>query len=262
VTRLAGKVVWITGASSGIGEALAVAAVQRGARVVITARREDELRRVRDRCVEPSAVALLALDLTTANIEIAAERAAACFGPIDVLVNNAGLSQRGGVADTDLETYRRIFELDFFAPVALTKAVLPTMRKRGGHVVMIGSVVSRVATPQRSGYSAAKHALDGFTESARVELWREGVRFTFVMPGFVRTQVSLNALEGNGARHGQMDRRTAAGMSPERCAEAIWAGVERNRDELTIAGAEGVSMLLRRWFPGLLRWALKRARVY
>jgi short-subunit dehydrogenase len=262
MTRLAGKVVWITGASSGIGEALAVAAVQRGARVVITARREDELRRVCNRCAEPSAVARLALDLTTADAEIAARQAAACFGPIDILVNNAGLSQRGGVADTDLETYRRIFELDFFAPVALTKAVLPIMRKRGGHVVMIGSVVSRVATPQRSGYSAAKHALDGFTESARAELWREDVRFTFVMPGFVRTQVSLNALEGNGARHGKMDRRTEAGMAPERCAEAIWNGVERNRDELAIAGVEGVSLLLRRWFPGLLRWSLKRAKVY
>ena len=87
------------------------------------------------------------------------------------------------VADTELSVYRKLLELDFFAPVALTRAVLPGMRQRGGgHVVMIGSIVSKIGTPLRSGYCAAKHALDGFTEAARAELWRENIRFTFVMP--------------------------------------------------------------------------------
>jgi short-subunit dehydrogenase len=262
MTTLAGKTVWITGASSGIGEALAVAASKRGARLVLTSRRAGELERVRSRCINPAQVAVLPLDLTAFDAAAAVEQAERFFGAVDVLVNNAGWSQRGTVADTAVDVYRRLFELDFFAPLALTKAVLPGMRRRGiGHVVMIGSVVSKVATPTRSGYAAAKHALYAFTDAARAELWRDNIRFTLVMPGYVHTQVSINALTASGGKHGRMDEATAKGMPPERCAERVWRAVEKNRDEVLIAGFEGVEVYLERFLPALVRFVLKRANV-
>ena len=262
MTMLADKVVWITGASSGIGEALAIAASRRGAKLVLTARRSAELERVRGLCADPSRVALLPLDLTAFDAVDAAAKAAAFFGPVDVLVNNAGWSQRGLVADTDIEVYRKLLELDFFAPVALTKAVLPGMRGRGGgHIVMIGSIVSKIGTPLRSGYAAAKHALDGFTEAARAELWRGNVRFTFIMPGFIRTQVSVNALNVHGASYGKMDPSTAKGMEPAECAEGIWRAVEKNRDEAIVSRYEWAVVKLKRFLPGLYRFALRWAKV-
>ncbi|MDR3416721.1 MAG: SDR family NAD(P)-dependent oxidoreductase [Nevskia sp.] len=260
MTQLAGKVVWITGASSGIGEALAVLASRRGARLVLSARRAAELERVKGLCSDPAKVAVLPLDLADFDAADAAARAAAPFGPVGVLVNNAGVSQRSLFKDTGLGVYRSIMELDFFAPVALTQAVLPGMRQRGdGHVVMMGSVVSKIGGPLRTGYSAAKHALAGFTEAARAELWRDGIRFTLACPGYVRTQVSVNALDGSGGKHGVMDPSTGHGLEPGNCAERIWRAVEKDREELLIAGREGVYVQLKRFAPSLFSYALKRA---
>src|SRR5688572_12803700 len=136
MTNLTNKVVWITGASSGIGEAMAIAASKRDTRLVLTARRGAELERVRSLCAQPEKVAVLPLDLTSFDAPDAANQAASFFGGVDVLVNNAGISQRSLVIDTDMAVYRRIMELDFFAVVALTKAVLHTMmERRSGHVV-------------------------------------------------------------------------------------------------------------------------------
>ena len=260
MTQLAGKVVWITGASSGIGEALAVSASRRGAKLVLSSRRADELERVRQLCADPKQVAILPLDLTAFDAGDASNRAGTFFGPVDVLVNNAGRSQRSLTIDTDLSTYRQLLELDFFAPVMLTKAVLPQMAKRGqGHVVMIGSVVSKFGAPLRSGYAAAKHALAGFTEAARAELWRNGIKFTLVCPGFVKTQVSVNALTGTGQSHGKMDGGVAKGMPADECAEKIWRAVERDVEE-TLIGAEAQFIHLKRFLPGLFSYVIKRAK--
>lgn len=261
MTDIRGKVVWITGASSGIGEALAYAASAQGAKLVLSARREGELQRVRAACRNLKQVAVLPLDLTDFDAESARLAAEACFGPIDVLVNNAGISQRSSVLETSMAVYRRIFELDFFAAVALTKAVLPGMVARGGgHVLTISSVVGYVGTPQRSGYSSAKHAVQAFFDSARAELWRQNVRFTTASPGYVRTNISLNAITGDGGVHGKMDRGQIRGMDPEVCARKIWRAVSADRDEVII-GKEKLIVWARRFFPRTLAWALKRAKV-
>jgi len=258
---LSNKVVWITGASSGIGEAMALQAAAEGANVILTARREKELQRVKGACKDPSQVAVLPLDLTAFDAEKAAEQAAAFFGPVDVLVNNAGISQRSTVLETEMEVYRRIMELDFFACVALTKAVLPTMVARGGgQVVTVSSVVGYVGTPLRSGYAAAKHALHGFFDAARAELWKSGVQFTLVCPGFIKTNVSLNAITGDGGTHGLMDTGQATGMSAKDCAEKIWAAAAAGKEE-AIIGKERAFVLLKRLFPSVVSFAVKRAKV-
>jgi dehydrogenase/reductase SDR family protein 7B len=261
MTQLAGKVVWITGSSSGIGEALAIAAAKRGAKLVLSARRGAELERVKALCGDAAQVAILPLDLTAFDPADAMAKARAFFGDVGILVNNAGWSQRSTTLDTDMKVYRQIMELDFFAPVALTKAALPAMiASGGGHVVMVGSVVSNFGAPLRSGYAAAKHALAGFTEAARAELWRSDVKFTLVCPGYVRTQVSVNALTGDGGAHGKMDAATDKGMTPEACAEKIWRAVERDVEE-TIIGTEASLVHLKRFLPGVFSYAIKHAKV-
>lgn len=261
MTDIAGKVVWITGASSGIGEALAIEASAMGAKLVLSARRAAELERVKAACAHPKQVAVLPLDLTAFDAERAYAQAQSCFGGIDVLINNAGISQRSSVLDTSMDVYRRIFELDFFAPVALTKAVLPQMMQRGqGHIVVISSVVGYVGTPQRSGYAAAKHAVQGFFDALRAEAWKRDVKVTTVCPGYIRTNISINAITGDGGQHGQMDPGQQKGLDAQVCARRIWKAVAANRDEVVI-GKEALFVLAKRFTPGLVSWGLKRARV-
>jgi dehydrogenase/reductase SDR family protein 7B len=261
LTDLAGKVVWITGASSGIGEAMALAAVKRGAKVVLTARRANELERVRGLCADPGQAAVYPLDLLRLDDPLGAARGAEqFFGAIDVLVNNAGVSQRSRVLDTTMEVYRQVFELDFFATVALTKALLPEMvRRKSGHVVVVSSVVGYISSPMRSGYAAAKHALHGFYDAARAEHWRDDVRFTLACPGYVRTNVTLNAVDGRGGKWGKMDPSIAKGVDPAVCAEKIWRAVEKDREEVLV-GKEALVVYLKRFFPALFSFAVNRAK--
>ena len=261
MTALAGKTVWITGASSGIGEALAVDAVRRGARVVLSARREAELERVRAACADPSRVALLTVDLAALGDDARelVRRAQLPFGPVDVLVNNAGISQRTLLLETQLDAYRRLFEVDFFAPVVLAKALIPEMLVRScGHIVNVSSVFGTIAMARRTGYAAAKHALHGFFDCARIELGAQGIEFTTVCPGFVRTAISVNALGPDGKPWGELDHDIGHGMTPETCARKVWNAVERNRPEVVIAGKERIAVWLKRFAPLALYTAFAR----
>ena len=260
MTKLADKVVWITGASSGIGEALAVLSSQLGAKLVLSARREGELQRVRAACANPSKVAVLPLDLTDFDANSAAAAAAAFFGPVDILVNNAGISQRGLLKDTEMAVYRRILELDFFATVALTKALLPSMiERKAGHLVVISSVVGKFGAPLRTGYSAAKHALQGFYDAARAEIWRDGIKVTLVCPGYIQTQVSVNAITADGGKHGKMDKGQTGGMPAADCAAAIVRAIEANREEVLIGMREAVFVKIKQYAPRLFSAMIKRA---
>lgn len=260
MTRLADKVVWITGASGGIGEGLARQAAQRGAKLILTARRESELERVRQSCPRPQDVALLPLDLERMDApEAIAQRAEGLFGRVDVLANNAGLSQRTLMLDTSTDICRRIMEVDFFAPTALSRAVIPGMLARGGgHIVVVSSVFGHIAMARRSAYAAAKHALHGYFDCARVELGDKGIHFTLACPGFVSTQVSVNALGADGQAFGQLDPDIAKGMDPAVCADRIWRAVERDRQEVMVAGKEAIAVYFKRFLP--LPWYTAFAR--
>ncbi|QNM98002.1 SDR family oxidoreductase [Chitinimonas koreensis] len=258
------KVVWITGASSGIGEALAYALAERGATLVLSARRQAELERVRAACARPEAHWSLPLDL--AEIDTLAARAAeveARFGRVDLLINNAGLSQRSLARDTVLAVDRRLIEVDYLGTVALTKAVLPGMlARRSGHLVAVTSLVGKFGTPMRSSYAAAKHALHGFFDSLRAELWRDGIRVSLVCPGFIKTNLSYVALTADGSPQGKMDYAQQHGIEPAECARRILAGLERGRDEIYVAQPrELLAVYLKRFAPGLFARILRKARV-
>lgn len=260
MTQLANKIVWITGASGGIGEALAQLAAKRGAKLVLSARRVSELERVRQSCPRPQDVAVLPLDLAHLDDpDAAALQAEAFFGPIEILVNNAGISQRTTALETSMAVYRQLLEVDFFAPIALSKALFPGMLKRGsGHIVVVSSVFGHIAMARRSGYAAAKHALHGFFDCARIELGDQGIRVTLACPGFVKTDISKNALLGDGSAFGQVDKDIGNGMEPGVCAEQIWRAVEKNQYEVLIAGKERVAVYFKRFLPLSLYTAFAR----
>jgi len=260
--RFADKVVWITGASSGIGEALAIAFAREGARLVLSSRRPEELERVRQGLPRPAEHLCLPLDLTQgATFPTLTAQVLEKYGRIDILVNNGGVSQRALAADALPEVERALMEVNYFGPVALTKAVLPAMLARGAsHVVVISSVMGYVGTPGRSTYAAAKHALHGYFDSLRAETWRAGLKVTLVCPGYVRTKVSDNALGARGEKHGQTDATHLRGISAERCAEATLRAVARGREEITVGGVETWAVLLKRLLPGVLSRAIRRMK--
>jgi len=247
--------VWITGASSGIGEALAGAFHEAGAKLILSARREEELRRVQAACGGEPNARVLPLDVTEAqSLQEKTREALAMFGGVDVMVLNAGITQRSRTRETDESVYRRLMEVNFFGPEALARAVLPAMlAQKSGHMVVISSVAGKIGVPMRSGYSATKFALHGFFEALRAEEERNGVHVTMVCPGYIQTSISLAALRGDGRRHAKMDSEIARGMPVEECARQILRGVARKKKEIVVAAArEKTLVYIKRFFPDLL----------
>jgi dehydrogenase/reductase SDR family protein 7B len=254
------KTVWITGASSGIGEALAIEWSRRGARVVLSARNVAELERVRASCEDPQRHLVKRLDLTdAASIAEVAGEVLREVAAIDVLVHCGGVSQRSSAAETDLAVDRAIMELNYFGTIGLTKAVLPSMlARRSGTIVPVSSVIGYVGIPTRSAYAASKHALHGFFEAMRAETASQGIRVTMVVPGYVRTNVSQNALQADGSRYGVEDDTHAKAMLPSVAAKKIVDAVEAGKAEIRVGGKETLAVPLRRFLPGLVRRILRR----
>lgn len=259
----ADRTAWVTGASSGIGASLALALARRGARLILSARRLDRLEQVRERCEGGAEHTVLPLDLEKVDtLAAVAQGAVTDHGPIDFLFHAGGLGQRALAMDTDLVVDRRIMDVNYFGTVALTKAVLPSMLERGsGHVVPISSLVGKFGTPQRSAYAASKHALHGFFDSLRAELHGQGVHITVVCPGFVSTELSLQALTGDGTPQGHRDETHVNGMDADVCAEKILTAVARRRAEVNIGGSEVLGVYVKRLAPWLFDRIIRRARV-
>lgn len=252
-----GKVWWITGASSGIGAALAYALARRNAKLIFSGRNEDALRSVRDACGGEALILpfeATAFDRIPAIVDEAWGWAAQRGGGIDGLVNNAGISQRSLAADTAFEVYERIMAVDLMAPIRLTQALLPRMiGAGGGHIVAISSVAGIIGAPLRSAYSAAKAGILAYHDSVRAETQHQGVRVLVVAPGSVRTNVSKNALDGKAQARGFSDAAIDNGMAPEVAAERIVEAVAAGARELILAeGMEAQAAALRRSNPDQL----------
>lgn len=243
-------VVWITGASSGIGAALAVQLAARGSSLVLSARDVSALERVRDQCAENGADPgrMLVLPLDVLEFDAMAARAAAVverFGRIDLLLNNAGVSQRSACVDTDFDVYRKMLDINVLGPIALTRAVLPVMLEQGhGTLAVTSSVAGKVGAPLRTGYCAAKHAVMGFFDALRTEIGPAGLQVTTITPGFIRTNVARNALDAGGQATGMSDDDIEGGMSAADCAAAIIDGFVAGTPEIAVG--EGPEMALLR----------------
>jgi dehydrogenase/reductase SDR family member 7B len=262
--NLSGQVIWITGASSGIGEALARQFAKLGAQVVLSARREEELKRVARQLTHPEQHMILPLDVTDyASLTAAYGEVIQKKGRLDCLINNAGVSQRALICDTLDHTDRQIMEIDYFAPVALTRVVLPSMLKQGaGHVVFISSVAGLLGTQYRASYAAAKGAIHLWANSLRAELADQGLRVSVIFPGFVKTNVSVAALKGNGEQLGSMDDAQANAMSSDEFAEQAVQALLAGRDYIVIGGLkEKVGVWLSRLYPPLMYRIIRKSKV-
>ena len=247
------QVVWITGASSGIGEALAYELSEAGAHIILSARNTSELERVQKQCHGETLV--LPLDVTDyVLMKAVVEQAKNWKGRIDMLLNNAGISQRSSCINTDMETYRTLFEVDVFGQIALTKEVLPIMLEQGtGHIAVTASVAGKIGAPFRTAYCAAKHAMMGFFDALRSEVHHQNIKVTTITPGYIRTNISNNALTGDGSSFAQVDENIEAGMSPQKCAEVIRHGLLKGKPEIAVGqGLEMHALWLKRLAPKLV----------
>lgn len=257
------KIVWITGASSGIGEALVYAFNTLGAKLITSSRNRDELFRVKSNCKNQIDVHVLSLDLADGDsLPAKATDALRIYGRIDILVNSGGISQRALALETDLATEQKFMTVNFWGTVILSKAVLPQMLANGsGSIVCVSSLVGKFGTRYRSAYSASKHALHGYFDSLRIELDNPHIQILLACPGFIKTKVTINALTADGSAQGTMDAAQENGMLPEVCAQAIIKAIEQQKEEVYIGGKETRGVLLKRFFPKLFSKIIRKAKV-
>ncbi|TCB38141.1 SDR family NAD(P)-dependent oxidoreductase [Acinetobacter sp. ANC 4910] len=261
---LENKVVWITGASSGLGKALAQECALQGAQVVLTARRIDELEKVRVGLLNPDLHLSICADITNeAQVLHAYEQVLAAKGHIDWLINNAGLSQRALIAETTMQTERTIMEVDYFSQIFLTKTVLPTfLKQKSGRVVFVSSIAGLLGTQYRASYSAAKAAIHMWANSLRAEVAENGVDVSVVFPGFVKTNVSINALNGAGQAQGFDNEATANGLEADEFAQHTVKALMQGDEYIVIGGRkEKLGVLVSRLSPSALYRMIRKAKV-
>lgn len=255
-----GKIVWVTGASSGIGAEIAKQAAKAGASVVLSARNEAKLQEVKQSLHNSENHFVLPLDLSESeNFNSLVDRVVSKYGRIDVLVNNGGLSQRSEVHETPMEVDRRIMEVNYFGNVALTKLVLPIFRKqKSGQFIVISSIAGKFGFFLRSAYSASKHALHGFYESLMLEEKKNSIKVLIVCPGKINTSISVNALNAEGKSHGVMDHNQETGMPVDECVRQIFKAVKKEKKEVLIGNKEIKAVTLKRFLPKLFWKVIKK----
>jgi short-subunit dehydrogenase len=258
------KVCWITGASSGIGEGLAKALAKEGAKIVLSARKVEELERVQKELNLPDSQTLvLPMDmLDSTQFPEKIKTIIQKFGRIDLLFHNAGISQRGLMRDTPAYVDRQVMELNFMSVVELTKAVLPQMfAQNSGYFVVTSSIAGKVGTPMRSAYCASKHALHGYFDSLRAELWPQNIGVSIICPGYIKTNISINAVGSNGEKFGKMDKNQESGMEVAICCQKIITAVKAEKREVYIGGKEVLGVYLKRFFPSILARIVKNYKI-
>ncbi|MEE9372065.1 MAG: SDR family oxidoreductase [Saprospiraceae bacterium] len=249
--KVQNRTVWITGASSGIGEACALAFAKRGCKLVLSARNEKKLNEVKGKCIGASSVHILPMDVEDhEGLEAKVKKAISLVGHIDILVNNAGISQRSLVKDSSLAMDKKVMDVNFFGNIGLTRALLPHMLERkSGAIVVTSSVAGKLGPPLRCAYAASKHALQGWYDVLRAEVAPQDIQVNVICPGYIKTNISINALAGDGSKHGVMDKGQAEGVSAEDCAEHFVKAVEKNKRESFVGGKEVQFVKIRRLSP-------------
>lgn len=248
------KTIWITGASSGIGEALAKQLAMAPARIIISSHEPDELERVKSEIGKSKYTPeVIPFDLSkTAEVEKVTDEILEKFGKVDIFFTNGGVSTRTTALETPVKLDRKVMEINYFSGLIITKKLLPSMIESGfGHIVATSSISGKFGFPLRSAYAASKHALHGFYESVWTELHDRGIRTTLICPGRVQTKISLHALGKDGKEYGKMSKGQAQGISPEACAKQIITAVRKNRREALVGGRELIMPRLKQYFPGI-----------
>ncbi len=261
--NLTNKVIWITGASSGIGKALALELSQQNCKLILSSRRETALLEVKTQCVNPENIEILAFDLADyLNMKPIAKRAISFFGSVDVLINNGGISQRSAIIETSIEVDKKLMEIDYLGTIALTKALLPHyVANKSGHYVVVTSLMGKFSSPLRSAYCAAKHALHGFFDALRLEHHNDNIKVTMICPGFVNTNVARNALVGDGSTQGYQDDMTENGLDVNVFVKRMIKAIRKEKFEAYIGKFEKFGVYVKRLSPKLIHRLVMRSKV-
>jgi dehydrogenase/reductase SDR family protein 7B len=259
---ITGKTIWITGASSGIGKALTLQLSEEAGKLILSSRRREALESVQAVCKYPDRVQIEPLDLNDhAQLKERAPQIVAEHGPIDILINNGGISQRGLAVDTDWEVDERIMNINFLGAALLTKAVLPGMiQQKSGQLIVMSSLTGKIETPMRSAYCASKHALHGYFDAIRAENHKHGLTVTMICPGFIRTNISVNALTQDGSPQNKMDDNQEKGLSPQQAAAKMIRAIRKDKPELYLGGLEVLGVYLKRYVPGIWRRIIRNRK--
>lgn len=263
-TKVKDLTIWITGASSGIGEALAIAFAKRGARVILSGRDETKLAAVKKTCKASKKHIVIPFDISDAEqTEAAYKSAIEQAGQIDWLINNAGISQRSLIMETTEDVERQLMEIDYFAQTRLTRLVLPEMiAQGGGKVVMISSVAGLLGTQYRGAYGAAKAAIHMWANSLRAELHDQGIEVATIFPGFIQTNISINALTGDGSAQGTMDEATNQGLTATAFAKQVLKALTKGEEYIVVAGSkEKLATTVNRLSPPKLYKLIRESQV-
>ena len=257
------KVIWITGASSGIGKALAVELSKNNCKLILSARRGDVLNEVKKECSNNRNIEVLPFDLADyQNMQEICKEAINYFSKIDILINNGGISQRSLIIDTDISVDKKLMEIDYLGTVALTKALLPHfILNKSGHFVTVTSLMGKFSSPYRSAYCGAKHALHGFFDALRMEHQKDNIKVTIICPGFVNTNIARNALTGDGSIQKQQDEATEQGLSPNVFVKRMIKAIKKEKFEAYIGKSETKGIYLKRFFPKLLHKMVMKSQV-
>jgi len=250
------KKIWITGASSGIGRALAIELSRHGAFILLSARSIDKLKETQSQLADPQQSEIVALDMSLPEqIAEVTEQVKHQHKQIDILINNAGISQRSLTVDTEMDVYHRLMNINYFGVIQMSKILLPHMIAKGtGQIVTITSVNGKLGSYMKSGYAGSKHALHGFFDSLRAEIDGSGVDITLITPGYVQSNISMNALTKDGTPQQSMDSNTAKGIPAEVFAKRAVKQIAKSKAEIIIAGGiETLGLYMKRFWPGMLR---------
>ena len=249
------KVVWVTGASSGIGLAFVEQLVLANAKIVLSARNEEKLLEIQKRLqlTEENSL-VLPLDITSKeDFSEEVNRVIQHFGKINVLINNAGISQRSGIRQTQFTVYKQLMDINFFGTISLSLSVLKVFEKQNyGHFAVISSISGKLGSPMRAGYCASKHALHGFFDALRSEFYQNNIQVTMICPGYIQTEISLNALDYDGQKFNKADTNQKNGLSPETCAKRGLKAISQQKNEVYIGKKEVLGVYLKRFLPDLL----------
>jgi short-subunit dehydrogenase len=261
--KIDNKVVWVTGASSGIGKALAIELSNYNCKLILSSRRSNKLQEIREKCKNPKDVKILTLDLADyLNMAPIAKNAICLFGRVDVLINNGGISQRSPILETSIEVDKKLMEVDYLGTIALSKAILPHfISNKSGHFVTVSSLMGKFSSPFRSAYCGAKHALHGFFDALRLEHEKDNIKVTMICPGFVNTDVARNALTGDGSKQGYQDEMTEQGMDVNVFVKKMIRAISKEKYEAYIGQFEKFGVYVKRISPKLIHRLVMRSKV-
>ncbi len=250
------KVVWITGASSGIGEALCYEFAKNGALLILSARNQEKLKAVQEKLPQDSNKSqVLAFDLEELDgLKDKVQLALSLFGRIDYFISNAGIAIKDFALSTPLAIDQKLMKINYFSSIAITKFLLPHFIERNsGHLVVTSSLSGKYGVPKIAAYAASKHALHGFYETLRSEIANYDIDLTIVIPGIIKTEITAHALTGTGEKFGKVDKTFQNAYPPDRAAQKIISAVLNKKESVFVGGSEGITLILNRISPWLLR---------